>query len=103
MLAHVAYTGPPLTREEPKTVINSRFNSKQQMFLGFALLHYASIGVDLNAFIFRLTESCNKDKSDAVTLRRRRPSPVLNAITPVQVEDLISLLERNGGEEGKGC
>ena len=43
VLAHVAYAMPTLTREEraanAKTVINSRFNSKQQMFLDFVLSH----------------------------------------------------------------
>jgi type I restriction enzyme, R subunit len=50
VLAHVAYAMPTLTREEraanAKAVINSRFNSKQQMFLDFVLSHYVSIGVD---------------------------------------------------------
>ena len=50
VLAHVAYAMPTLTREEratkAKTVISSRFNTKQQMFLEFVLSHYVSIGVD---------------------------------------------------------
>jgi type I restriction enzyme R subunit len=50
VLAHVAYAMPTLTREEraakAKTVISSRFNTKQQMFLDFVLSHYISIGVD---------------------------------------------------------
>src|SRR5258708_32334218 len=41
---------PTLTREEraanAKTVISSRFNAKQQMFLDFVLSHYVSVGVD---------------------------------------------------------
>jgi type I restriction enzyme, R subunit len=41
---------PTLTREEraakAKTIIISRFNTKQQMFLDFVLSHYVSIGVD---------------------------------------------------------
>jgi type I restriction enzyme, R subunit len=50
VLAHVAYAMPTLTREEraakAKTIIISRFNTKQQMFLDFVLSHYVSIGVD---------------------------------------------------------
>jgi len=50
VLAHVAYAMPTLTRGEraskAKTVISSRFNTKQQMFLDFVLSHYVSIGVD---------------------------------------------------------
>jgi type I restriction enzyme, R subunit len=50
VLAHVAYAMPTLTREEraakAKTLIISRFNTKQQMFLDFVLSHYVSIGVD---------------------------------------------------------
>ena len=50
VLAHVAYAIPTLTRQEraanAKTVISSRFNTKQQMFLDFVLSHYISIGVD---------------------------------------------------------
>ena len=50
VLAHVAYAMPTLTREEraanAKTVISSRFNAKQQMFLDFVLSHYVSVGVD---------------------------------------------------------
>ncbi len=49
VLAHVAYALPPLTREEraemAKVVISTRFNSKQQVFLGFVLAHYVSQGV----------------------------------------------------------
>jgi type I restriction enzyme, R subunit len=50
VLAHVAYALPPLTREEraagAKVVINTHFNSKQQVFLDFVLSHYVSVGVD---------------------------------------------------------
>jgi type I restriction enzyme R subunit len=50
VLAHVAYAMPTLTREEraakAKVIINSRFNTKQQIFLDFVLSHYVSIGVD---------------------------------------------------------
>lgn len=41
---------PPSTREErvarAKAVIITRFNTKQQAFLDFVLLHYVSVGVD---------------------------------------------------------
>ena len=50
VLAHVAYALAPLTREEravsAKSLINARFNDKQQVFLNFVLLHYVSIGVE---------------------------------------------------------
>lgn len=50
VLAYVAYALPTLTREErarrAKTVINTRFNSKQQVFLDFVLAHYVGVGVD---------------------------------------------------------
>ena len=50
VLAYVAYTLPPLTREEraarAKTAITTRFNSKQQSFLDFVLGHYVEVGVD---------------------------------------------------------
>lgn len=40
---------PPLTREEraasAKAVIGTRFNNKQQAFLGFVLSHYVNEGV----------------------------------------------------------
>jgi type I restriction enzyme R subunit len=50
VLAHVAYAMPTLTREEraatAKTVISSRFNTKQQMFLDFVLSNYVRSGVN---------------------------------------------------------
>ncbi len=50
VLAHVAYALAPLTREEraakAKVVISTHFNSKQQVFLGFVLSHYVSVGVE---------------------------------------------------------
>lgn len=50
VLANVAYAMPPLTREEragkAKTVISTKFNTKQQAFLNFVLSHYVSVGVD---------------------------------------------------------
>jgi type I restriction enzyme R subunit len=50
VLAHVAYALPPLTREEravkARAAINTRFNSKQQVFLAFVLSHYVRIGVE---------------------------------------------------------
>lgn len=50
VLAYVAYALPPLTREEratkAKVIINSCFNTKQQVFLDFVLSHYVSVGVD---------------------------------------------------------
>lgn len=50
VLAHVAYALAPLTREEravsAKSLINARFNDKQQVFLNFVLSHYVSIGVE---------------------------------------------------------
>jgi type I restriction enzyme R subunit len=49
VLAYVAYTLPPVTREEradhARVHINSNFNAKQQAFLGFVLSHYVSVGV----------------------------------------------------------
>ena len=50
VLAYVAYALPTLTREEraarAKLVISTRFNTKQQVFLDFVLLHYVSVGVE---------------------------------------------------------
>jgi type I restriction enzyme R subunit len=50
VLAHVAYALPPLSREEraakARVVITQHFNSKQQVFLGFVLSHYVTIGVE---------------------------------------------------------
>jgi type I restriction enzyme, R subunit len=50
VLAYVAYTLPPVTREEraehARVHINSTFNAKQQSFLDFVLSHYVSVGVE---------------------------------------------------------
>ncbi len=50
VLAHVAYALAPLTRAEradkAKVIINTHFNSKQQVFLDFVLSHYVSVGVE---------------------------------------------------------
>ena len=49
VLAHVAYSLAPQTREEravrAKVEISSRFNSKQQGFLDFVLAQYVKVGV----------------------------------------------------------
>jgi type I restriction enzyme R subunit len=49
VLAYVAYAMPPQTREEratrAKVIIDTRFNSKQRVFLDFVLSHYVSVGV----------------------------------------------------------
>ena len=50
VLAHVAFALVPLTREEraaqAMALISTHFNSKQQVFLDFVLLHYVSVGVE---------------------------------------------------------
>jgi len=50
VLAHVAYALQPLTREEratrAKVAIGARFNTKQQVFLGFVLSQYVKVGVE---------------------------------------------------------
>ena len=50
VLAHVAYALPPMSREEraanAQGDISTRFNSKQQAFLGFVLSHYVTVGVE---------------------------------------------------------
>lgn len=50
VLAYVAYTLPPLTREDraskAKVAISTQFNSKQQVFLDFVLSHYVAVGVE---------------------------------------------------------
>jgi type I restriction enzyme R subunit len=50
VLAHVAYALPPLTREEraakARVIITQHFTTKQQVFLGFVLSHYVTIGVE---------------------------------------------------------
>ena len=50
VLAHVAYALPTMSREDraakAKVAISTQFNSKQQGFLDFVLLHYISVGVE---------------------------------------------------------
>jgi type I restriction enzyme R subunit len=50
VLAYVAYTLPPLSREEraekAKVIISDKFNSKQRIFLEFVLSHYVTEGVE---------------------------------------------------------
>ncbi|MFD2257986.1 type I restriction-modification enzyme R subunit C-terminal domain-containing protein [Luteolibacter algae] len=50
MLTHVAYSMPPLTREEragkARVEISALFNNKQQAFLEFVLSHYVNVGVE---------------------------------------------------------
>ncbi|MFM8365151.1 MAG: EcoAI/FtnUII family type I restriction enzme subunit R, partial [Verrucomicrobiota bacterium] len=50
VLAHVAYSKPPVTREvraaQARIYINSQFSAKQQAFLDFVLQHYVSVGVE---------------------------------------------------------
>lgn len=50
VLAHVAWSLSPLTREEraerAKVVISAHFNQRQQAFLDFVLSHYVSVGVE---------------------------------------------------------
>ena len=49
VLAYVAFTSPPLTREERATrarlAIGRRFSDKQQAFIDFVLAHYIRVGV----------------------------------------------------------
>jgi type I restriction enzyme R subunit len=50
VLAYVAYALPTLSREQratnAKTIIGTRFNTKQQAFLDFVLSHYVTVGVE---------------------------------------------------------
>jgi type I restriction enzyme, R subunit len=50
VLAHVAYSKPPVTREvraaQARIYINTQFTAKQQAFLDFVLQHYVSVGVE---------------------------------------------------------
>ena len=50
VLAYVAFTSPPLTREERATrarlAIGRRFSDKQQAFIDFVLAHYIRVGVE---------------------------------------------------------
>jgi len=50
VLAHVAYSKPPLTRDvraaNARVYINTSFNAKQQAFLDFVLQHYVTVGVE---------------------------------------------------------
>ncbi len=50
VLAHVAYSKPPVTREvraaQARIYINTQFSAKQQAFLDFVLQHYVSVGVE---------------------------------------------------------
>jgi type I restriction enzyme, R subunit len=47
---HIAYALRPLNREQraarAKAVISTHFNSKQQAFLDFVLVHYVQVGVE---------------------------------------------------------
>jgi type I restriction enzyme R subunit len=49
VLAYVAYTLPPLTRDDrakkAKVILPDHFNSKQQVFLDFVLSQYVQVGV----------------------------------------------------------
>lgn len=49
VLAYVAYTLPPLTREQraglAKAEIHSHYSAKQEAFLDFVLAHYVAEGV----------------------------------------------------------
>src|SRR6185437_4642075 len=72
VLAYVAYTLPPLTREEraarAKIAFDSRFTKKQQAFLDFVLAHYVQEGVDeLGTFgTFGTTERPRSGSSNPV-------------------------------------
>ena len=50
VLAHVAYSRAPITREvraaNARTYINTQFSAKQKVFLEFVLQHYVSVGVE---------------------------------------------------------
>ncbi|MBI5647500.1 MAG: DEAD/DEAH box helicase family protein [Ignavibacteriae bacterium] len=50
VLTHIAYSRPPLTREEraekAKIIITAQFSSTVQAFLDFVLMHYVQIGVE---------------------------------------------------------
>jgi hypothetical protein len=50
VLAHVAFSIPPVTREvrasQARSFIGSNFTDRQQMFLDFVLQHYVSVGVE---------------------------------------------------------
>ena len=50
VLAYVAYSKPPVPREEradhARVYINSAFNAKQRAFLDFVLQHYVAVGVE---------------------------------------------------------
>jgi type I restriction enzyme R subunit len=50
VLAYVAYALPTLSREQratnAKTIMGTRFNTKQQAFLDFVLSHYVTVGVE---------------------------------------------------------
>jgi len=50
VLAHVAYSKAPLTREvraaQARVYINTQFSTKQQAFLDFVLQHYITVGVE---------------------------------------------------------
>ena len=50
VLAYVAYSTPPVPREEradhARVYINSTFNAKQRAFLDFVLSHYVTVGVE---------------------------------------------------------
>lgn len=74
VLAYVAYTLPPVTREEravnAKVYITSSFNVKQQAFLDFVLSHYVNVGVeelDLDKLTPLLRLKYHDSIADAIT------------------------------------
>lgn len=50
VLAYVAYSSPPVNREEraarARLAISKEFNTRQEAFLDFVLAHYVSVGVE---------------------------------------------------------
>ncbi len=48
--ANQAYALPPLSREQradkARIIISTHFNTRQNVFLDFVLLHYVSVGVE---------------------------------------------------------
>lgn len=91
VLAYVAYAMPPITREEraskAKIIINTHFNTIQQVFLDFVLSHYVTGGVeelDQEKLTPLLLLKYHNSITDAVSALGGRPNEINKVFTGFQ-------------------
>ncbi len=91
VLAHVAYSMPPLTREaragNARVEISGLFNEKQRAFLEFVLSHYVTVGV----------EELDKDKLTPLLKLRYHdsiPDAVKDLGMPMEIAKVFSGFQR---------